>query len=92
MSKRGAYCHSAAITGSSPTSLHICPVYVLDEQVFMFLVLLKEMRTQVESKMLSFSFLVVFVPLGVDATLGNGCRIRDRNCFREVVVKFVFKN
>ena len=58
----------------------------------MFLVLLKEMRTQVESKMLSFSFLMVFVSLGVDATLGNGCRIRDRNCFREVVVKFVFKN
>ena len=38
--------------------------------------------------------MLAFVPLGVDAILGNGCRILEENCFaqfQKVVIEFLFK-
>ena len=48
---RGKY---IAIQFSSTISIHVCPVFLVDDKVFVLLVLLKEMNMLCESEILSF--------------------------------------
>ena len=43
-----------AVQFSSTISIHVCPVYLVDDKVFVLLVLLKEMNMLCESEILSF--------------------------------------
>ena len=89
---RGKY---IAIQFSSTISIHVCPVFLVDDKVFVLLVLLKEMNMLCESEILSFFVYGVYQggsPGGVSPRfpcITQGIKLTLRPSTRRVVQRIV---